>query len=90
MRNDDADMPVAAITPFGLRLQPSLKRRIEEAARANGRSLNSEIAARLEKSLQDEVPNFVADVYVEKAAFDDLEREFKALKARVEAILGRL
>lgn len=50
VNRDDADTKVANITPFGLRLQPSLKRRVEEAAKANGRSLNSEIAARLEAS----------------------------------------
>ena len=53
MKSDDREK-VANITPFGLRLQPELKRRVEDAARANGRSLNAEIAARLEKSFQDE------------------------------------
>lgn len=54
MKTDDADTKIANITPFGLRLQPSLKRRVEEAAKANGRSLNSEIAARLEASFGDD------------------------------------
>jgi hypothetical protein len=44
--------PLANIPPFGLRLQPDLKQRVEEAARANSRSLNSEIVARLELSFQ--------------------------------------
>jgi hypothetical protein len=35
-------------------MQPELKRRIEAAAKANGRSLNAEIAARLEWSLQED------------------------------------
>lgn len=42
--------PMANITPFGLRMQPELKIRVEEAARANNRSLNAEIVDRLEKS----------------------------------------
>jgi hypothetical protein len=42
---------MASIPPFGLRLRPDLKMRLEAAARANGRSLNSEITARLERSL---------------------------------------
>lgn len=50
----DADKGVAAIPPFGLRMRPELKRRLEGAARANNRSLNSEIVARLEQSFRDE------------------------------------
>ncbi len=53
VNSDDTDVKVANITPFGLRLQPALKRRVEEAAKASGRSLNAEIAARLEASFQD-------------------------------------
>lgn len=40
------------INPFGLRLQPDLKARLEEAAATNKRSLNAEITARLEASFQ--------------------------------------
>lgn len=42
---------VRAINPFGLRMLPELKEQLESAARANGRSMNSEIVARLERSL---------------------------------------
>jgi hypothetical protein len=45
---------IANIPPFGLRLQPDLKARVDEAAKANGRSLNAEITARLEWSLEAE------------------------------------
>ncbi|MCU1139430.1 Arc family DNA-binding protein [Stenotrophomonas maltophilia] len=38
------------INPFGLRMQPELKERLEEAASESGRSLNAEIVARLEES----------------------------------------
>lgn len=44
---------VSTIVPFGLRLQPDLKSRLEEAAALSNRSLNAEIAARLERSLSD-------------------------------------
>ena len=40
------------INPFGLRLQPELKARLEEAAKHNKRSLNAEISARLEASFK--------------------------------------
>lgn len=45
--------PVSNIAPFGLRLQPHLKTRLEAASSANGRSLNSEISARLEASFSE-------------------------------------
>lgn len=44
--------PTAHIPPFGLRLQPDLKERIEAAAKANGRSMNAEIVSRLEASFE--------------------------------------
>jgi len=43
-------IPVSTIVPFGLRLQPDLKSRLEAEAAKNNRSLNAEIAARLERS----------------------------------------
>lgn len=43
----------AGIAPFGLRMQPDLKERIEAEALANGRSLNAEIVWRLEESLKE-------------------------------------
>ena len=44
-------VPMANIPPFGLRMRPDLKARIEEASRANNRSLNAEIVSRLYDSL---------------------------------------
>jgi hypothetical protein len=38
------------ITPFGLRMPTELKARVDEAAAANGRSINSEILDRLSRS----------------------------------------
>lgn len=45
----DEDL-IRNINPFGLRMQPSLKAMVEEAAKQNHRSLNAEIVARLEES----------------------------------------
>lgn len=47
---DKSPKPVAAIAPFGLRMQPALKSALEDAAKNNARSLNAEIVARLEAS----------------------------------------
>ena len=38
------------IAPFGLRMPPDLKDKIEAAAHANGRSMNAEVIARLQRS----------------------------------------
>jgi hypothetical protein len=52
------DRKMADIPPFGLRMRKQFKRKLEAAARANNRSLNSEIVARLELSFrqQDQQP----------------------------------
>lgn len=49
-RRKPPDERMAAITPFGLRMQPDLKARIETAAEESGRSMNAEIIARLEQT----------------------------------------
>lgn len=48
--SEDERKPMANITPFGLRMQPDLKARIEASARENNRSINAEIVERLEES----------------------------------------
>lgn len=45
--------PTGQIAPFGLRMLPDLKEKIEQAARESGRSMNAEIVARLEESFSD-------------------------------------
>ncbi|HHK0933659.1 TPA: Arc family DNA-binding protein [Pseudomonas aeruginosa] len=47
MKDDDL---IRNINPFGLRMQPALRAKVEEAASQNHRSLNAEIVARLESS----------------------------------------
>lgn len=39
------------IAPFGVRMPTELKNLVEEAATANGRSINAEVVARLQGSL---------------------------------------
>lgn len=48
------------IAPFGLRMPPELKARIEAEARANGRSINTEVISRLQDSLRDQSSKRVA------------------------------
>ena len=42
------------IKPFGLRMPPVLRKKLEKAAAINGRSLNSEIIQRLEFSFSED------------------------------------
>src|SRR4051812_27210298 len=58
---------IGNIAPFGLRMLPDLKARIEEAAAESGRSLNAEIVARLEQSFDPLIVNVrnTGDFYAE-------------------------
>jgi hypothetical protein len=47
------------IAPFGVRMPPDLKARLAAEAMRNGRSLNTEVVARLAASLRDEAPRVV-------------------------------
>jgi hypothetical protein len=44
--------PTGNIAPFGLRMLPELRAKIEDSAKESGRSMNAEIAARLEDSFK--------------------------------------
>ncbi|WP_296125066.1 Arc family DNA-binding protein [Pseudomonas sp. Ga0074129] len=57
----DEDL-IRNINPFGLRMQPSLRERVEAAAKANHRSLNAEITARLEESFAPEIHRIIRAV----------------------------
>ncbi|WP_440864520.1 Arc family DNA-binding protein [Symbiopectobacterium purcellii] len=48
---------VGNIAPTGIRMPEELKRRLKQAAKDEGRSLNSEVVKRLERSFIEEVPN---------------------------------
>ncbi|NVD74520.1 Arc family DNA-binding protein [Duganella sp. BJB1802] len=47
-------MTTSQITPFPLRLAPDLRQKLDAAAKKSGRSLQSEIAARLARTLEQE------------------------------------
>ncbi|MDT0137749.1 Arc family DNA-binding protein [Acidovorax sp. PRC11] len=44
--------PTGSIAPFGLRMLPELRDRVEESAKESGRSMNAEIVERLSRSYQ--------------------------------------
>jgi hypothetical protein len=82
-KSPSSDAPMAKITPYGLRLPPDLKERLDISARANGRSLNSEIIERLQRSFADDfgVPDFVTG-----DRLDVLEIEVTSLRQMVTAL----
>lgn len=51
-KSTETRAPTSHIAPFGLRMQPELREKLEESAAKNGRSLNAELIARLESSFQ--------------------------------------
>ena len=81
------EVPVATITPFGLRMQPDLKRRIEEAAQRSGRSMNSEIIARLEWSLSQSELRSDATPTTEDPMFELLEKRMRHLEETIATLL---
>jgi hypothetical protein len=92
--SDEGRKPVANIPPFGLRMQPDLKARVEESARRNGRSLNGEIVQALEQffppepsldELLDEIERMTSSVY-NKALPGYRKKLFERLRAVSEMI----
>lgn len=88
---------MANIAPFGLRMQPDLKARIEAAAKANNRSMNAEIVARLEEfdRLQEKVEQWAAgnwafglrEVESEK---DAISQQLDQIQKMLEDVAGRM
>ena len=52
---------IGNIAPFGLRMLPDLKAKVEEASVENGRSMNAEIVARLAYSFEGNMSDLSAE-----------------------------
>lgn len=81
---------VSNVPPFGLRMLPVMKEQIAHAAAANGRSINAEIVARLQRTLDEErlikagpvelVPgDYVNRMAEERQKFEDLLRSYQQI-----------
>lgn len=70
--------PTGSIAPFGLRMLPDLREKIEEAAKESGRSMNAEIVDRLEKSFAQPIDLFT-DLIATKARLETARDSFKVL-----------
>lgn len=91
-KSPSPDAPMSSITPYGLRMPRELKDSLDAEARRNGRSLNSEIVARLEASVAagegscDLVePNLSARVAVLGQELEKLQAKVRGLEIRVDA-----
>lgn len=71
------------IAPFGLRLPPDLKGRVQQAASESNRSLNAEIIARLEASF--ETPSLEEYQALQKWSMDFMK---VALEQAVEQVIA--
>lgn len=82
----DEDL-IRNINPFGLRMQPSLRERVEAAAKANHRSLNAEITARLEESFSSDIRRIIRAVEpTTKESMPELEE----LQLNLEIVLEQV
>ncbi len=52
---------IGNIAPFGLRMQADMKKRLEDAAATNNRSLNAEIVGRLNSTLEGNMADLSAE-----------------------------
>jgi hypothetical protein len=68
------------INPFGLRMPPELRKRIERSAKSNRRSVNSELVLRLQDSIEKD-PMFVPEIREAQKSYDLTEDESALLKA---------
>lgn len=74
---------ISSVPPFGLRMLPELRQRLERAAEANGRSLNSEIVVRLIETLaQDDYRARPKDDY---EVLRTMRKDATMLARRIEA-----
>lgn len=83
------DQRISAVPPFGLRMLPDLRTRLEEACAQSGRSLNAEIIHRLNASFEmdDYVPKVNAHEDKTELVINSLSHRERALvSAIVEAI----
>lgn len=76
--------PTGQIAPFGLRLLPELRERIEAAAKESGRSMNAEIVTRLQESFEPRTVKI--DLTVDEGAtVGDIKRVLERLKPEIGA-----
>ena len=73
-----------------IRLSPALRRQVEDAARANNRTLNSEVVSRLERTFREDGESAGAGLRwiakAKKGSLAEVEKRLTALEAAVLAL----
>lgn len=64
------------IAPLGVRIPDELKAKIQDQAKANGRSMNAEIVQILEESFSDD----------KQSVYSDYEKQIEALKSDIQSL----
>jgi hypothetical protein len=85
----ESESKVGAIPTFPLRMQRALRTRVEVAARANRRSVNSEIVARLAQSFDMAAPIEAGGPIASETAMEALELA-KEVNGSVGALITRV
>lgn len=75
------------INPFGLRMPPELRKRLEKSAKTNRRSINAELVLRLQDSVEKD-PLFVPEIH-EAAERYQLSEEQTALLSAYQSLSPR-
>lgn len=87
------DQKISNVPPFGLRMLPDLRAKVEEAAAQTGRSLNAEIIARLEHSFDSsrafEPNKSIADRLALADHLADLARGLMLQEIEIAKVQGR-
>jgi predicted DNA-binding protein len=72
--SNNAGVDVRKPKGFHVRMPPELRKRIDDARKISGRSVNAELLARIEAGLDADEPELIAAIQSLKASVDALNR----------------
>ena len=86
----DVEIKVRDINPFGIRMPADLKEKLTREAKINGRSLNSELVDRLDKSLRYPADNAKSDYSAQQAYSQNYGLELSEAERQLIAIFRKM
>jgi len=90
MSQDDSAPLTRDIAPFGVRMPPDLKERVQAAAKANSRSMNAEIVATLEEKYPRPSPDDLAAMLLTFLEYSAARNPPPNVMAAIDGIRRRL